>query len=225
MFRECLRATARGGALPMLLLAGCGGGGDGGGGDVPPPPALTAKAVAGKALFFDASLSASGKQSCGTCHVPSRAFTADPATDHGLPVPLGGRNMDLPGFRNAPSLMYAFLTPGFFLDDGTPTGGFFRDGRASSLAAQAQQPFITEFEMANRNAAEVVARLQASPATLALFIAAFGDADLASPDVALADIGAAIGAYETEAPEFAPFSSKFDAFLAGTATLSSDEMQ
>src|SRR5215467_7768170 len=116
----------------FALVAACGGGGDS---SPPPPPAgLSLKAEAGKALFFDVSLSASGRQSCGTCHVPARAFTADPATDQGLPVPLGGRNLDLPGFRNAPSLRYTALTPAFFLDAGTPTGGFFRDGRASSLA-------------------------------------------------------------------------------------------
>src|SRR5579883_3187161 len=96
------------------LLAGCGGGDGAGGGTDPIPPPLTAKALAGQALFFDTSLSASGRQSCATCHVPSRAFTADPATDRGLPVPLGGRNMDLPGFRNAPSLDYACYTPAFF---------------------------------------------------------------------------------------------------------------
>ena len=118
------------GLLCVALLAGCGSEGPGA-----PPPAtgLSAKAQAGKALFFDKSLSASGAQSCGTCHVPSRAFTADPATDHDLPVPLGGRNMDLPGFRNAPSLLYASLTPAFSRAT-SQTGGFFRDGRASSLA-------------------------------------------------------------------------------------------
>jgi cytochrome c peroxidase len=147
------------------------------------------KAAAGEALFFDASLSASGKQSCGTCHVPAHAFAADPATDQGLPVPLGGRNMDLPGFRNAPSLMYAALTPPFFLDAGTPTGGFFRDGRASSLAVQAQQPFVTEFEMANTDAVELLSRLQASLATLQAFTNAFGESVLADPDAALAAIG------------------------------------
>ncbi len=70
--------------------------------------------------------------------------------------------MDLPGFRNAPSLVYAALTPAFFMDEARQTGGFFRDGRASSLEVQAQQPFVTEFEMANADAAEVVTRLQAS---------------------------------------------------------------
>ncbi len=224
MFTAGLQAAARVGVLPLVLLTGCGGGGDGGGGGTPAPPALSAKALAGKALFFDASLSASGQQSCGTCHVPSRAFSADPVTDHGLPVPLGGRNMDLPGFRNAPSLVYAFLTPAFFLDQGTPTGGFFRDGRASSLAVQAQQPFITEFEMANQDAAEVVSRLQASAASLQAFVTAFGAAVLGDPPAALAAMGEAIAAYETEDPGFAPFSSKYDAWLAGQAQLTSAEL-
>ncbi len=187
---------------------------------------LSAQAIAGQALFFDQSLSASGRQSCGTCHVPSRAFTADPATDGGLPVPLGGPNMDLPGFRNAPSLAYASFTPAFSIAaDGTPSGGFFRDGRASSLAAQAEQPFLTPFEMANQSAAEVVGRLQASASTLAKFTAAFGAAVLDQPDKALTDIGLAIAAYETESLEFHRFSSKYDYWLAGQAQLSAQELR
>jgi cytochrome c peroxidase len=202
----------------------CGGGSDGGGGSAPAPQPLSAKALAGKALFFDTSLSASGKQACGTCHVPSRAFTADPTTDQELPVPLGGRNMDLPGFRNAPSLMYALFTPPFGLPGGTPTGGFFRDGRASSLAVQAEQPFVTEFEMANENSAEVLSRLLASSNSLQLFVTAFGETVLSDPDATLQAMGQAIAAYETEATtEFAPFSSKYDAWLEGKAQLSADE--
>ena len=207
------------------LLPGCGGG-SGAAGDAAPPPAngLSAAARAGEALFHDESLSVSGQQSCATCHVPARAFSADPATDHGLPVPLGGPHMDLPGFRNAPSLMYASFTPAFFVDDGTPTGGFFRDGRASSLEVQATQPFVTPFEMANANAAEVVTRLQGSPATLALFEAAFGAQVLGDPDATLAAVGRAIAAYETEDPEFHPFSSKFDRWLAGRTQLTAHEL-
>ncbi|MGT2429038.1 cytochrome c peroxidase [Cupriavidus basilensis] len=73
------------------------------------------------------ALSVSGKQSCATCHVESRAHAAN----DGLAVPLGGPGMDLPGFRNAPSLVYAQFTPAFsFQPDGTPVGGLFRDGRA-----------------------------------------------------------------------------------------------
>jgi cytochrome c peroxidase len=186
------------------------------------PASPSAAAAAGKALFFDKTLSASGRQSCGTCHVPSRAFSADPATDHGLPVPLGGPNMDQTGFRNAPSLMYASFTPRFSLANG-PLGGFFRDGRASTLAAQAEQPFVTPFEMANRDAAQVVERLQDSPASLAAFIAAYGEGALSDPDTALEDMGLAIAAYETEDAEFHPFSSKYDHWLQGQAELTAQE--
>ncbi|HEX4676557.1 MAG TPA: cytochrome c peroxidase [Steroidobacteraceae bacterium] len=208
-------------------LPACGGGGDSGSssGSAPSRDTLSVAAAAGKALFNDKSLSASGKQSCATCHVAARAFTADPATDQGLPVPLGGPNMDIPGFRNTPSLLYVSLTPGFFLDGGTPTGGFFRDGRASSLDQQAQLPFITPFEMANQDAAEVVSRLQNSPDTLAAFIAAYGAQALANPQVALADIGLALSAYETEDADFHPFTSKFDYWQQGQAQLTAEELQ
>jgi cytochrome c peroxidase len=212
-------------ALPGLWLLAVGLVGCGGSSSVSSTTGqatASAAALAGKALFFDTSLSASGKQACGTCHVPSRAYTADPATDKGLPVPLGGPNMDQTGFRNAPSLVYASFTPPFTLSGG-PVGGFFRDGRASSLAAQAQQPFVTAFEMANADAAAVVAKLQNSPTTLAAFVAAYGTTPLSDPDAALADIGAAIAAYETEDPSFHPFSSKYDYWLGGEATLTTSE--
>ena len=213
--------------LSGLGLTGCGGGGGDSGssssGAAATTGTLSLAAAAGKILFSDKSLSVSGQQSCATCHVASRAFTADPATDHGLPVPLGGPNMDLPGFRNTPSLVYASLTPKFFLDAGTPTGGFFRDGRSSSLDQQAQQPFITPFEMANQNAAEVIGRLQSSPDSLQAFVAAYGSQVLSDPDTALADMGLALAAFETEDPSFHPFSSKFDYWLAGQATLTTEE--
>jgi len=212
--KACLIAAA--------ALSGCGGNGSSQEAAAPAPTTAAAAAAAGKALFSDVTLSVSGRQSCATCHVANYAFAADPATDHGLPVPLGGPNMDQTGFRNAPSLMYASFTPPFTLEDG-PVGGFFRDGRASSLAAQAQQPFITPFEMANQDAAEVVGRLQNSPATLKLFIFAYGEAVLSDPNTALEDMGLAIAAYETEDADFHPFSSKYDYWLQGQAQLTPQE--
>jgi cytochrome c peroxidase len=210
-------------ALAIAASSSCGGGGSGDSSTSPPAPAaLSVAAVAGKAIFFDTSLSVSGVQACGTCHVPSLAFTGDATTDHGLPVPLGGPNMDQTGFRNAPSLMYASFTPPFSLTNG-PTGGFFRDGRASSLAAQAQQPFVTPFEMANKDAAEVLTRLQNSPATLAAFVAAYGESALSNADTALQDMGLALAAFETEDPSFHPFSSKYDYWLLGQAQLTAQE--
>jgi cytochrome c peroxidase len=208
-------------AAGMSALSGCGGGSSDDAA-TPPPATQSPASIAGKAIFFDKSLSASGQQSCGTCHVPNRAFTANPVTDHGLPVPLGGAHMDQVGFRNAPSLMYASFTPPFSLTDG-PVGGFFRDGRASSLAAQAVQPFVTPFEMANQDAAEVIGRLESSAATRAAFVAAYGETVLSDPDTALQDMGQALAAYETEDPGFHPFSSKYDYWLQGKAQLSAAE--
>src|SRR5581483_6615582 len=129
---------ASGSASTSGSPGGSGNSGTSGTGEVSGAAPSSLAAAAGEAIFFDKSLSASGVQSCGTCHVPTHAFAGDPATDHGLPVPLGGPHMDQTGLRNTPSLMYASLTPPFSLANG-PVGGIFRDGRASSLATQAQQ--------------------------------------------------------------------------------------
>jgi cytochrome c peroxidase len=45
------------------------------------------------------------------------------------------------------------------------------------------------------------------------------------PDATLQDMGLAIAAYETEAPEFRPFSSKYDYWLQGQAQLTAQEQQ
>jgi cytochrome c peroxidase len=218
----------RGYSLAALMVAAATLSACGGSSETPAAPTvqpMSDAAVAGEALFSDKSLSASGQQSCATCHVKSRAFTADPAVDKGLPVPLGGVNMDEPGFRNSPSLMYTAFTPAFTLENGTARGGFFRDGRASTLASQAVQPFVNPFEMANQDAAEVVSRLMSSPDTLRLYVKAYGADSLNDATQALNNIGAALAAYETEDVEdFEPFTSKFDAYVDGKVKLSEREL-
>lgn len=216
-------------AALVLLLAGCGGGGGdaappGGGGATP----LSAAAQLGQKIFADKALSASGQQSCASCHVAASAFAEDASpsgVDRGSPVPLGGLAMDMTGLRNTPSLMYAALTPAFSVGpDGGPVGGFFRDGRARTLADQAVLPFTTAFEMANADAGAVVALLKTRP-YLADFTALYGAAVLADPATALARMGSALAAFETEDAAFAPFSSKYDHFLKGQATLSAQEQR
>ena len=123
--------------------------------------------------------------------------------------------MDEPGFRNAPSLMYASFVPAFYFDsDGGPNGGFFRDGRAATLADQAILPFITPFEMANPDAASVIERLKGRP-YLADFTALYGAEVLNDPDTALQRMGQALAAFETESIDFHPFTSKYDYWLKG----------
>jgi cytochrome c peroxidase len=230
-----LPASARA-LLPMLFLAavltGCGGGigstSGGGSGQPGTGDGLSAAAELGKKIFADTALSVSGTQSCGSCHVAAFAFTADRTAagpDHGSTVPLGGPNMDLPGFRDTPSLMYLSFSPDFFFDsDGGPNGGFFRDGRAGTLADQAIDPFTTPFEMANADAAAVIAKLRTRP-YLADFEALYGAGVLDDPDTALKRMGAALAAFEIESNDFHPFSSKYDFFQSGKATLSAQELR
>src|SRR5689334_18856769 len=110
---------AAAGAFVVLGLSGCGQGDTALPGPAP-AAALSSTAVLGQKIFFDVGLSASGAQSCATCHDPARAHAG--ADD--VAVPLGGKTMSTTGFRNAPSLDYLAQNPAFFFDgEGTPTGG------------------------------------------------------------------------------------------------------
>ena len=226
-------SRSRGLGLAILLavvLAGCGGGGS----DAAPPSngaagaTLSAAAQLGQKIFSDTTLSVSGQQSCASCHVAASAFAEDASAsgvDRGSPVALGGVGMNLTGFRNTPSLMYASLTPDFYIaSDGSPNGGFFRDGRAKTLAAQAVLPFTTSFEMGNADASAVIAKLQTRP-YLADFVTLYGAAVLDDPTTALARMGEALAAFETENPAFRPFSSKYDWFQKGQAQLTAQEQR
>jgi cytochrome c peroxidase len=175
----------------------------------------------GTKIFRDTSLSASGKQACASCHDPAHAH----AQANAAAVQSGGAALDVAGFRATPSLRYLDIDlPFFFAKDGTPTGGLNRDGRAADLVAQAQRPFLAAHEMANADAAAVVDKL-----TRAAYAAKFRDyfgADIFD-DAQLAFFAAryALAAYQSNAREFRPFSSKFDLFLARKATLTPQELR
>lgn len=199
-----------------ILMAACGGGNSAGTAGLPAATALSAQAALGDKIFADMSLSASGRQSCASCHSTENAH--GPAND--LPVQPGGLLMDLQGRRNSPSINYLSFNPAFyFAADGTPTGGFFLDGRATSLKDQAGQPFLGAIEMANADKAEVVARL-ARAAYADEFKRVFGADILLRPDDAFDRISLALQQYQREDTGFRAFSSLYDAFLRGTATLS-----
>ena len=207
--------------LSAVLLVGCGGGAGGGSGSSGGPPStLSAQAQLGEKIFADASLSQSGQISCATCHDPAHAL----ASAVNEPVPIGGADLDVPGFRNAPSLRYTSLTPTFSFDGDGPVGGFDRDGRAPTLAEQARRPFLAEHEMANPSAADVVEKLSAA-AYADEFKRVFGTDVFDQPDVAFDRALFALQRYETEDKDFAPFDSKYDYFLAGRVQLSDAEMR
>ena len=202
-----------------LVLSACGGGGTAGSPQPPAATPLSAQAALGELIFKDASLSASGRQSCATCHVP--AFGHSP--DNALAAQFGGANGDLQGTRKAPGIRYLASNAAFFFAaDGTPTGGFFWDGRARTFAEQATEPFINPFEMANADKAAVVAKLAAAPYA-AEFQRLFGANVFADVEGAFQRLSLVVQQYEREDVEFNAYSSKYDAFLRGTTNLSDQE--
>lgn len=229
-------------ALLPALLAACGGGGGGSTGTPaaapvqaqPAEPVTSAptqvrqgapsfspSAALGQQIYHDPSLSASGTQSCATCHNPDNAH--GPVND--LAVQLGGPNGDVPGFRASPSLRYMEKTPAFhFEPDGTPTGGFDRDGRAKTLSDQSARPFLAAHEMANSSKEAVIARLK-NAGYAAEFQKVFGAGVFDNADEAFNRIQFALQQFENEDPRFHPYDSKYDRFLAGSVKLTDAEMR
>lgn len=101
----------------------------------PPVAPLSAVAQLGKEMFNDPSLSASGKQSCASCHSAARAF--GPPND--LSVQLGGPHMTDAGYRPVPSLGYLYRQAPFSIgpDQGETDAPVSVDALAS--AAQGTQ--------------------------------------------------------------------------------------
>jgi len=208
--------------LLAALLAGCSP--SQGSSRMAPALSLSPAAALGKRMFFDVSLSASGKMSCATCHDPNHAF-AQPSDKEA--VSLGGPQLDMPGWRNAPSLRYLSWTPPFSLEaqDGkiVPTGGFMRDGRANSLAEQAGLPLMNAREMANGTPAELAAKLGRAEYA-AEFRAAFGEHILEDPPTTYVRARFALQQYQLEdKDDFAPFTSKYDYYLRGKVGLTEAE--
>jgi cytochrome c peroxidase len=113
--------------------------------------------------------------SCATCH------DADPALASAVnePVPIGGANLDAPGFPHAPSLRYVAKTPTFSFDDGAPVSSTAMAARP--LAEQAQRPFLAAHET-ERRCADVSDKL--SRATMQLTSRQFGSDIFDQPEVA-----------------------------------------
>jgi cytochrome c peroxidase len=194
---------------------------------VPTASELTAL---GRALFFDASLSASGKISCASCHDPKRAF--GPSND--LPVQRGGGDGRRYGVRAVPSLMYMQNAPAFtehfFDDDGDdsvdqgPAGGRTWDGRAQSAHEQAILPLLSPFEMANRDADAVVLKAQRA-VYAAQFRKVFGATLFNDKALAFNAVLMALEAFQQSPAEFYPYSSKYDAWLRRETALSLQELK
>jgi len=219
----------------------------------PPVVPLSPVARLGRKIFFDTTLSGSGRMSCATCHDPAYAYGPP---DAGA-VRLGGAALDAQGMRAVPSLRYMDRVPGFSIGPDNaeaenaslarraavgaaaprsrksagvtapmtalvPRGGFFWDGRASTLQAQALIPLFSPVEMANGDMVIVAAKLRRASygKDFALF---FGAQTVADARRLVDEATFAVGRFELEDSSFHPYSSKYDAYLQGTATLTPAE--
>ncbi len=193
-------------------------------------PSAAAMTALGRMMFFDRSLSASGKMACATCHDPVRRY--GPAND--LSVQLGGPDNRRAGVRAVMSLTYTQNLPPFtehyFEDEGDdsidqgPAGGRTWDGRAQSAHDQAQLPLLSPYEMANASPDEVVAKVRRA-AYAPQFRETFGEGVLADSALAFKGVLMALETFQQSPAEFYPYSSKYDAFLRHETSLSRDELR
>ena len=193
-------------------------------------PSAAALSETGRALFFDKSLSASGKLSCAGCHDPAHAF----APPNALAVQRGGADGRRSGLRAVPSLEYTQNIPAFtehfFDDEGDdgidqgPAGGRTWDGRANQAHDQARLPLFSAFEMANTSERAVVARLRRGSSSMQLR-KTFGAGIFEDPGLAFKAILLALETFQQSPTEFYPYTSKYDAWLRHQATLSQSELR
>jgi cytochrome c peroxidase len=211
--------------LLTLLLAAAGGN----------ALALTPQEELGKSIFFDQNLSINGNQSCAACHGPTAGWTGPDAAINAAGAVYEGSIAGRFGNRKPPSSAYATPSPilHFLIvkKEALFIGGNFWDGRAtgetlgSPAAEQALGPFLNPLEQALPDAAAVVTRICGSGyAGLFTQVCGAGACDAANVNAAYDCVGYSVAAYEGS-PEVNPFSSKFDAFLAGRAQLTQQERQ
>ena len=185
----------------------------------PAPVRAMTEAELGRVAFHDPILSASGKQSCASCH----AEAAGHAAPNALAVQPGGVDMTRSGLRASQPLRYLASNVAFHFDaEGKARGGFFWDGRAESFAAQAAGPLLGPLEMANPDKASVVAKI-AKASWAGSFKALYGADILNDTDRAFERLTAALQRFQLEDAQFNAFSSQYDAVLRGQATLDAQQ--
>ena len=191
-------------------------------------PSAAAMTALGRRMFFDPSLSASGRQSCASCHDPRFAY----ASSNDRAVQLGGATMKDVGVRAVPSLRYLQNVPAFTehhtetdgndSEDQGPAGGNNWDGRAPTKHDQARIPLLSPFEMANHDDAAVVARIVAS-SYASDFRDVFGTHVFDDRALAFQAATLALEVFQQSPADFYPYDSKYDAYLRGRVTLSAAE--
>jgi cytochrome c peroxidase len=172
----------------------------------------------GRLVFEDPNLSNPSGQACADCHAARAAFR-DPESDHAQSMGVVPGRF---GSRNAPSILYSKFIPPLH-DDAQlgAVGGLFWDGRAATLEDQAGGPLLNPLEMNNPDKASVVARMRTAKYA-GTFRELYGANVFDTTERGYAAITDALAAFE-RSPPLSPFNSRYDHYLAGTATLTAAE--
>lgn len=220
---------------------------------LPPVQPLSAVARLGKQLFFDPALSASGRQSCASCHSPAHAYSPPNA----LSVQPGGADLKSFGGRPPPSLTYLYRQAPFSIGPDTgpddvavnlnTVAAATSDHPRAQKAAGVAHPIamVPQGGLFWDGRADSLQRQAFLPALNPLEMANAGVADIAheldqvryrkaftqlfgptifnDADRLVSEAMFAIGRYQIEDPSFHAFTSKYDAWLQGKARLSTTE--
>lgn len=152
------------------------------------------KAVLGRVLFWDKSLSKDGKISCGSCHDPNKAFGDDVAFSKGI--------FDRSTTRNSISLGSVLNFSSVYGSDTFNNFGrqlFFWDNRANSVADQAKSTLANPNEM-GMSMADVVDQVNKKEYYLPLFESAFGSLSITETKVldAISEFINSFGSHDTK---------------------------
>lgn len=216
---------------------------------------LSAAALLGKQIFFDAGLSASGKQSCSSCHSPGHEY----GPPDGAAVQEGGSSGTMQGQRAVPSLRYLYRTPNFSIGPDDPANETVNVGKLASQyagTAHAQKTVgsaasavamvpqgglfwdgrVNTFESQAMGPLLNPVEMANSDVTSVAaklrkapyaddFTQLFGRAILGNPTRLVDEAMFAVARYEVEDPSFHPYSSKYDYWLEGRARLTAAELR
>lgn len=150
----------------------------------------------GRMLFYEPKLSGNNSMSCASCHNQKTAFSDTNRFSLGIKGHFGGRQA-MAVFNLAWN-----------------TNEFFWDGRAASLREQSLKPIQDPVEM-DESLANVVEKLKSDSRYLVQFRKAFGSDEITELKISLA--------LEQFMHSIVSHQSKYDAYLAGKATLTAEE--
>jgi len=216
---------------------------------------LSAMAQLGRQIFYDATLSSSGRLSCASCHSPQHAY--GPPNEG--PVMLGGPALSTQGLRAVPSLAYLERQPPFSIGPDDPANENVNlaemaaqsqtAARAQKIAASAQaaanmvpqgglfwdgradtlqdQAIMPLLDPREMDGGDIafVSAKLGHASYANLFAVLFGPSVFDNPRLLVEEAMFAVGRYQVEEPSFHPYTSKFDYWLEGKARLTAAEMR